>query len=107
MSNIGLDLPRSGYAETLDQAWEIARELGFPNVIRPSFTLGGTGGSVAFSEDQFDELAKWGLEISPVHRVLVEESVLGWKEFELEAMRDGGDNVVIICSIEIFDALGF
>jgi carbamoyl-phosphate synthase large subunit len=106
MKNIGLDLPRSGYAETIEQAWEVARELGFPNVIRPSFTLGGTGGSVAFSEDKFDELARWGLEVSPVGRILVEESVLGWKEFELEVMRDGADNVVIICSIENFDPMG-
>ncbi len=106
MSNIGLDLPRSGYADSLEQAWAIARELGFPNVIRPSFTLGGTGGSIAFSEDKFDELASWGIGISPVGRILVEESVLGWKEFELEVMRDGGDNVVIICSIENFDPMG-
>ncbi|HMK33884.1 MAG TPA: carbamoyl-phosphate synthase large subunit [Desulfomonilaceae bacterium] len=106
MHNIGLDLPRSGYAESIEQAWAIARQLGFPNVIRPSFTLGGTGGSVAFTEDQFEELARWGLEISPVKRVLIEESVLGWKEFELEVMRDGGDNVVIICSIENFDPMG-
>ncbi|MFH1116642.1 MAG: carbamoyl-phosphate synthase large subunit [Pseudomonadota bacterium] len=106
MTNIGLDLPRSGYAESLDQAWEIARDLGFPNVIRPSFTLGGTGGSVAFTEDQFEHLAAWGLDISPVRRVLIEESVLGWKEFELEVMRDGADNVVIICSIENFDPMG-
>ncbi len=106
MQNIGLDLPRSGYADSLDQAWKIARELGFPNVIRPSFTLGGTGGSVAFSEDQFERLASWGLDVSPVGRVLIEESVLGWKEFELEVMRDGMDNVVIICSIENFDPMG-
>lgn len=106
MKNIGLDLPRSGYAESLEQAWEIAREVGFPNVIRPSFTLGGTGGSVAFTEDKFEELARWGLDISPVRRVLIEESALGWKEFELEVMRDGGDNVVIICSIENFDPMG-
>jgi carbamoyl-phosphate synthase large subunit len=106
MKNIGLDLPQSGYAESLEQAWEIARELGFPNVIRPSFTLGGTGGSVAYTEDKFEELARWGLEISPVGRVLIEESVLGWKEFELEVMRDGADNVVIICSIENFDPMG-
>jgi carbamoyl-phosphate synthase large subunit len=106
MKNIGLDLPRSGYAESLEQAWEIARELGFPNVIRPSFTLGGTGGSVAYSEDKFEDLARWGLDVSPVRRVLIEESVLGWKEFELEVMRDRGDNVVIICSIENFDPMG-
>ncbi len=106
MHNIGLDLPRSGYAQSLEEAWAIAREVGFPNVIRPSFTLGGTGGSVAFSEDQFAELAKWGIDVSPVGRILVEQSVLGWKEFELEVMRDGGDNVVIICSIENFDPMG-
>jgi carbamoyl-phosphate synthase large subunit len=106
MKNIGLDLPRSGYARSVQEAWEIARELGFPNVIRPSFTLGGTGGSVAFSEDQFEALAGWGLAVSPVGRILVEESVMGWKEFELEVMRDGKDNVVIICSIENFDPMG-
>jgi len=106
MSNIGLDLPASGYAESVEKAWQIANEVGFPNVIRPSFTLGGTGGSVAFSRDQFDHLARWGLEISPVGRILVEQSVLGWKEFELEVMRDGADNVVIICSIENFDPMG-
>lgn len=106
MANIGLDLPESGYAENIDQAWEVARRIGFPNVIRPSFTLGGTGGSIAYSEEQFNDLARWGLEVSPVSRILVEESVLGWKEFELEVMRDGGDNVVIICSIENLDPMG-
>jgi len=106
MKNIGLDLPRSGYANSLEEAWAIAEEVGFPNVIRPSFTLGGTGGSVAFSRDQFDRLASWGLDVSPRRQVLVEESVLGWKEFELEVMRDRADNVVIICSIENFDPMG-
>ncbi len=106
MQNIGLDLPRSGYASTVEECWKIARELGFPNVIRPSFTLGGTGGSVAYTEDQFERLARWGLELSPVTRVLIEESALGWKEFELEVMRDTADNVVIICSIENFDPMG-
>ncbi len=106
MSNIGLDLPVSGCAESLEEAWQIAEEVGFPNVIRPSFTLGGTGGSVAFSREEFENLAQWGLEASPVGRVLVEQSVLGWKEFELEVMRDHSDNVVIICSIENFDPMG-
>ena len=106
MKNIGLDLPRSGYASTVEECWKIAREVGFPNVIRPSFTLGGTGGSVAYTEDEFEELARWGLELSPVTRVLIEESALGWKEFELEVMRDCADNVVIICSIENFDPMG-
>ena len=106
MKNIGLDLPRSGYADSLAEAWSIAEDVGFPNVIRPSYTLGGTGGSVAFTRDQFERLATWGLNVSPRGRVLVEESVLGWKEFELEVMRDRADNVVIICSIENFDPMG-
>jgi carbamoyl-phosphate synthase large subunit len=106
MKRIGLDLPRSGYAESIQQAWKIAEEVGFPNVIRPSFTLGGAGGSIAFSPDEFELLAKYGLEISPVNKILVEESVLGWKEYELEVMRDRKDNVVIICSIENFDPMG-
>jgi carbamoyl-phosphate synthase large subunit len=106
MSNIGLDLPESGYAESLKEAREIGERLGFPNVIRPSFTLGGTGGSVAFSREDFDRLAEWGLDLSPRGQILVEQSVLGWKEFELEVMRDRADNVVIICSIENFDPMG-
>ncbi len=106
MQKIGLDLPRSGYASTMEECWRIAREVGFPNVIRPSFTLGGTGGGVAYSEAEFEELARWGLDLSPVTRVLIEESALGWKEFELEVMRDKADNVVIICSIENFDPMG-
>lgn len=106
MKNIGVDLPRSGYAASLEQAWQIAHEVGFPNVIRPSFTLGGTGGSIAFDEESFDQLVISGLNMSPVGRILVEESVLGWKEFELEVMRDLHDNVVIICPIENFDPMG-
>ncbi len=106
MSNTGLDMLESGYADSVDQARQIAEHVGFPNVLRPSFTLGGSGGGVAFSMEQFETLAKQGLEISPVGRVLVEESVLGWKEFELEVMRDRADNVVIICSIENFDPMG-
>jgi carbamoyl-phosphate synthase large subunit len=106
MSNIGLDLPKSGNAGSIEEAWDIAEQVGFPNVIRPSFTLGGSGGSIAFTREEFGSLALRGLEISPVTRILVEESVLGWKEFELEVMRDGADNVVIICSIENFDPMG-
>ncbi len=106
MHGCGLDLPRSGYAESLEQAWKIAEEVGFPNVIRPSFTLGGTGAGIALTREQFARLAAWGLDVSPVGRILVEESVLGWKEFELEVMRDSMDNVVIICSIENFDPMG-
>jgi len=106
MKRIGLDLPGSGYAESVQQAWKIAEDVGFPNVIRPSFTLGGTGGSIAYSPDEFESLVKYGLEISPVNKILVEESVLGWKEYELEVMRDKRDNVVIICPIENFDPMG-
>ena len=102
----GLDLPRSGIAHSLAEAYEIQRELSFPVVIRPSRTLGGSGGNVAYAPKDFEEVIRWGLSMSPVHEVLVEESVLGWKEFELEVMRDHKDNVVIVCPIENFDPMG-
>jgi carbamoyl-phosphate synthase large subunit len=106
MERIGLAVPRSGYARSVDEAREILRELGYPVILRPSFTLGGTGGSVAWNPDELDGAVRWGLQQSPVGQVLVEESVIGWKEFELEVMRDLADNVVIICSIENFDPMG-
>ncbi|RJO64755.1 MAG: carbamoyl-phosphate synthase large subunit [Candidatus Omnitrophota bacterium] len=106
MEKIGLDLPRSDKAYDLGEAMRIAQEIGFPVIIRPSFTLGGTGGSIAYNVEEFKELAKRGLESSMIGEVLIEESVLGWKEFELEVMRDIKDNVVIICSIENFDPMG-
>ena len=106
MRRIGLALPRSGVATSLEQARQIVRETGIPAIIRPSFTLGGTGGSIAFVESEFDGLVEWALQQSPRHQCLIEESVLGWKEFELEVMRDHQDNVVIICSIENFDPMG-
>ncbi len=107
MARVGLDLPRSGYARTLDEAVAVRRELdSLPLIIRPSRTLGGSGASIAYTEEEFVELARWGLRMSPVHEVLVEESVLGWKEFELEVMRDHKDNVVIVCPIENFDPMG-
>jgi carbamoyl-phosphate synthase large subunit len=106
MTNIGLRLPASGYARSLDDARRIVTETGIPAIIRPSFTLGGTGGSVAFSREEFEPLVEWALAQSPRHECLVEQSVLGWKEYELEVMRDRADNVVIICSIENFDAMG-
>jgi len=90
----------------MEAAWEIAREIGFPLVIRPSFTLGGTGGAVAYNEEEFKTFASNGMEQSMIHEILIEESVLGWKEYELEVMRDQKDNVVIICSIENFDPMG-
>lgn len=106
MQKIGLDLPRSGRIKNLEEAKEILKELGLPVVIRPSFTLGGTGGGIAYTEEEFDELVLRGLEFSMINEVLIEESVMGWKEFELEVMRDKKDNVVIICSIENFDPMG-
>jgi len=106
MRRIGLDLPRSGYARSMRDAMRIQKRLNFPVIIRASRTLGGSGGNFAYGRDDFKEVVQAGLSISPVHEVLIEESVLGWKEFELEVMRDHKDNVVIICSIENFDPMG-
>src|SRR2546427_10034715 len=106
MRSIGLDVPQSGLARTLNEAVDLARTLGFPLVIRPSFTLGGVGGGIAYNIEEFRDLAERGLELSPVHDVLIEESVIGWKEFELEVMRDVADNFVVICSIENIDPMG-
>lgn len=106
MKKIGLDLPKSGKAYSLKEACVVAESIGFPVIIRPSFTLGGTGGSVAYNIEEFRKLAKIGLESSMISEILVEESVIGWKEFELEVVRDLKDNVVIICSIENFDPMG-
>ena len=107
MIRIGLDVPSSGVAHTLDEALEIADEIGkLPLIIRPAYTLGGTGGGIAYNRDEFEEMIKHGLDLSPVTEVLVEESLIGWKEFEMEVMRDRADNCVIICSIENFDPMG-
>jgi carbamoyl-phosphate synthase large subunit len=106
MARIGLKLPESGYARTKEEAAAIVDKIGLPAVIRPSFTLGGTGGSVAFNVEELEQAVEWGLSASPVGEILVEQSVLGWKEFELEVMRDLKDNVVIVCSIENFDPMG-
>ncbi len=106
MNKIGLYVPPSGYAHSLEEALEIGRRLKYPLVVRPSFTLGGLGGGVAFNKEEFTETVIRGLDLSPVRRVLVEKSVAGWKEFELEVMRDKADNVVIVCSIENFDPMG-
>ncbi|MDD5611152.1 MAG: carbamoyl-phosphate synthase large subunit, partial [Candidatus Omnitrophica bacterium] len=106
MEEIGLDLPRSGKVKDIRAARKLLKKIGLPLVIRPSFTLGGTGGGIAQTEEEFLSMTQYGLEISPVHEVLIEESVFGWKEYELEVMRDKKDNVVIICSIENFDPMG-
>jgi carbamoyl-phosphate synthase large subunit len=106
MREIGLDVPQSGVARSLAEAIELAKTLGFPLVIRPSFTMGGVGGGIAYNIEEFRDLAERGIELSPVHEILVEESVIGWKEFELEVMRDCADNFVVICSIENIDPMG-
>jgi carbamoyl-phosphate synthase large subunit len=106
MRSIGLDVPQSGLARNPVEALDLAHTLGFPLVIRPSFTLGGIGGGIAYNVEEFRDLAERGLELSPVHEVLIEESVIGWKEFELEVMRDVADNFVVICSIENIDPMG-
>ena len=107
MLRIGLDVPISGTAHHLDEARAVAEKIGrFPLIIRPAYTLGGTGGGIAYNREEFDEIAKRGIELSPVSEVLVEESLLGWKEFEMEVMRDRADNCVVICSIENFDPMG-
>ncbi len=106
MLKIGIAVPRSGVARSLAEAQAIREEVGLPCVLRPSFTLGGTGGGIAYNREEFNDLIARGLELSPVGEVLIEESVIGWKEFELEVMRDRADNVVIVCSIENFDPMG-
>ncbi|GDY21745.1 hypothetical protein LBMAG56_30920 [Verrucomicrobiota bacterium] len=107
MLSIGLDVPISGVAHNLDEARAVAEKIGrFPLIIRPAFTLGGTGGGIGYNRDEFEEIAKRGIELSPVNEVLIEESLLGWKEYEMEVMRDKADNCVIICSIENFDPMG-
>ncbi len=106
MKEIGLEVPASGVAKTLEDAARIVEGVGFPAIIRPSFTLGGVGGGIAYNQDEFKETVSRGLGMSPIHEVLIEESVIGWKEFELEVMRDGADNYVVICSIENIDPMG-
>ncbi|HSF05573.1 MAG TPA: carbamoyl-phosphate synthase large subunit [Methylomirabilota bacterium] len=106
MQRIGLALPRSRQVRSLDEARDAVRQIGYPVIIRPSFTLGGSGGSIAYNPEELEDALRWGLQLSPVGAVLVEESVIGWKEFELEVMRDLADNVVIICSIENVDPMG-
>src|SRR6266568_1339767 len=106
MDRIGVEMPKSGYATGYEEARVIADEIGFPIIIRPSFTMGGEGGGVAYNREEFEELARRALQLSPTHTILVEESIIGWKEYELEVMRDRNDNVVIICSIENLDPMG-
>jgi carbamoyl-phosphate synthase large subunit len=106
MQQIGLPVPESGVVSSMPEAWEVQRRIGYPVIIRPSFTLGGTGGNVAYNREEFIEHVNWALTVSPSRSTLLETSLLGWKEFELEVMRDAADNVVIICSIENLDPMG-
>jgi carbamoyl-phosphate synthase large subunit len=106
MDRIGLESPQSVVAKTLDEAMQALPAIGLPAIIRPSFTLGGTGGGIAYNREQFEEIVKSGLAASPVHEILVEESVLGWKEYEMEVIRDKADNCIIVCSIENIDPMG-
>ncbi|MCL2761395.1 MAG: carbamoyl-phosphate synthase large subunit [Desulfuromonadales bacterium] len=106
MEKIGLGLPNSGFAHNRDEAMEVVKIVGFPAIIRPSYTLGGTGGGIAYNMEEYERMTLAGIEASPTNEILVEESVIGWKEFELEVMRDTADNVVIICSIENLDPMG-
>jgi carbamoyl-phosphate synthase large subunit len=106
MASIGLEVPRSAAVISVREGLDAINELGFPAILRPAFTLGGTGGGIAYNQEEFVELLDRGLKLSPVNQVLIEESALGWKEYELEVMRDGKDNVVIVCSIENFDPMG-
>ena len=106
MLKIGLDMPKAAIAHSLEDALIVQEEVGFPTIIRPSFTMGGSGGGVAFNKEQFVEICQRGLDLSPTNELLIEESILGWKEFEMEVVRDNKDNCIIICSIENFDPMG-
>jgi carbamoyl-phosphate synthase large subunit len=106
MEKIGLGSARSGIAHSMDEAWTVQEEMGFPTVIRPSFTLGGTGGGIAYNAEEFEVICKRGLEASPTKELLIEESLVGWKEYEMEVVRDSADNCIIVCSIENLDPMG-
>ncbi|MGB1557472.1 MAG: carbamoyl-phosphate synthase large subunit, partial [Oceanococcaceae bacterium] len=106
MDEIGLESARSGIAHTMEEAWAVQAAVGFPVIIRPSFTLGGTGGGIAYNREEFETIVARGLDLSPTNEVLLEESLLGWKEFEMEVVRDRVDNAIIVCSIENLDPMG-
>ncbi|MFT5594453.1 MAG: carbamoyl-phosphate synthase large subunit [Oceanicoccus sp.] len=106
MKKIGLDCPRAGIAHSMAEAWEVQKDLGFPCIIRPSFTMGGTGGGIAYNKEEFEEICTRGLDLSPTSELLIDESLIGWKEYEMEVVRDKNDNCIIVCSIENFDPMG-
>jgi carbamoyl-phosphate synthase large subunit len=106
MRKIGLDMPRSAIAHSMEEALQVQAQIGFPTIIRPSFTMGGSGGGIAYNREEFEEICSRGLDLSPTSELLIEESILGWKEFEMEVVRDHHDNCIIVCSIENFDPMG-
>ncbi len=106
MKELGLETPKSGFAHSMEDAWKIQKEIGLPCVIRPSFTLGGTGGGIAYNFKEFEEICLNGLKLSPTNELLIDESLVGWKEFEMEVVRDKNDNCIIVCSIENIDPMG-
>ncbi|MPQ77175.1 carbamoyl-phosphate synthase large subunit [Hydrogenovibrio sp. JE_KL2] len=106
MQKIGLDMPVSAVAHNMEEAWAVQEKVGYPTVIRPSFTLGGSGGGIAYNKQEFEDICKFGLELSPTNELLIEESILGWKEYEMEVVRDKNDNAIIVCSIENLDPMG-
>lgn len=106
MKSIGLEMPRSAIAHSLEEAFQVQAQIGYPAIIRPSFTMGGSGGGIAYNREEFEEICTRGLEMSPTHELLIDESVLGWKEYEMEVVRDHKDNCIIVCSIENFDPMG-
>ena len=106
MKKIGLDTARSGIAHSLQEAYAVLEQVGFPCIIRPSFTMGGTGGGIAYNQEEFEEICTRGLDLSPTNELLIDESLIGWKEYEMEVVRDKNDNCIIVCSIENFDAMG-
>ncbi|RMG34560.1 MAG: carbamoyl-phosphate synthase large subunit, partial [Gammaproteobacteria bacterium] len=106
MQKIGLDMPKSAIAHSLEEAFQVQAQIGFPTIIRPSFTMGGSGGGIAYNREEFEEICQRGLDLSPTHELLIEESIAGWKEFEMEVVRDHKDNCIIVCSIENLDPMG-
>src|SRR5690554_665828 len=106
MNNIGLESPRASIAHSMEEAREVQKALGFPCIIRPSFTMGGSGGGIAYNREEFEEICTRGLDLSPTKELLIDESLIGWKEYEMEVVRDRNDNCIIVCSIENFDAMG-
>ncbi|GGY37478.1 carbamoyl-phosphate synthase large chain [Bacterioplanes sanyensis] len=106
MKNIGLECPRAGIAHSMEEAREVQQDLGFPCIIRPSFTMGGSGGGIAYNKEEFEEICQRGLDLSPTNELLIDESLIGWKEYEMEVVRDKNDNCIIVCSIENFDPMG-